>query len=58
MPDEKNLIYPGGPQHNDISSEFYYFNMKYEKYHPIKKKNIVIQTHEIKLWELNKKLFL
>ncbi|MBF4516159.1 hypothetical protein IRZ71_07395 [Flavobacterium sp. ANB] len=50
--DGKNLIYPGGAQHNDPSSEFYYFNMKYEQYHPIKKKNIVVQTDEIKLWEL------
>jgi hypothetical protein len=47
-----NLIYPGAPQHNDPTSEYYYFNMKYEQYHPIKKINIVIQTDEIKLWEL------
>ncbi|MCC9020617.1 MULTISPECIES: T6SS effector amidase Tae4 family protein [Flavobacterium] len=50
--DGKNLIYPGDPRHDDPSSELYYFNMKYEAYHPIKKKNIVIQTDEIKLWEL------
>lgn len=50
--DGKNLIYPGGAQHDDPTSEYYYFNMKYEQYHTIKKKNVVIQTDAIKLWEL------
>jgi len=50
--DGNNLIYPGAPQHDDPTSEYYYFNMKYEQYHTIKKKNIVIQTDEIKLWKL------
>ncbi|WP_223255392.1 T6SS effector amidase Tae4 family protein [Flavobacterium sp. LM4] len=53
--DGKNLIYPGGAQHDDPLSEYYYFNMKYEVYHPVKKKNIVVQTDEIKLWELKQK---
>lgn len=44
--DGKNLIYPGGSQHNDPSSEFYYFNMKYEQ------NGKIIQTDIIKLWEL------
>lgn len=50
--DGKDLIYPGGVEHNDFNNEKYYFHMKYEVYHPIKKKMIVIQTDEIKLWEL------
>ena len=50
--DGNNLIYPGDPQHNNPNSQYYYFKMKYEQYHPEKKKTIVIQTDEIKLWEL------
>jgi hypothetical protein len=49
--DGKDLIYPGEgtprtSPHNDPNSEYYYFNMKYEQ------NGKVIQTDEIKLWEL------
>lgn len=50
--DGSNLIYPGDPQHNNPNSEYYYFKMKYERYDSSKRTNIVIQTDEIKLWEL------
>ncbi|MGH1516445.1 T6SS effector amidase Tae4 family protein [Chryseobacterium sp. JK1] len=50
--DGNNLIYPGLPQHDDPNSQYYYFKMKYEQYHSIKRTNIVVQTDEIKLWEL------
>ncbi|NRS89922.1 hypothetical protein HNQ02_002856 [Flavobacterium sp. 7E] len=49
--DGKDLIYPGEgtpmtSPHNNPSSEYYYFNMKYEQ------NGRVIQTNEIKLWQL------
>lgn len=44
--DGKDLIYPGNPLHNNPNSEYYYFHMKYEQ------NGRVIQTDEIKLWEL------
>ncbi|AZA81941.1 hypothetical protein C1637_24760 [Chryseobacterium lactis] len=44
--DGKNLIYPGESVHDDPNSEYYYFHMKYEQ------NGKVIQTDEIKLWEL------
>ncbi|SEO85589.1 hypothetical protein SAMN05444671_1219 [Flavobacterium sp. CF108] len=47
-----NLIYPGEAQHNDPTSPYYYFKMKYEVFDPNKNKTIIIQTDEIKLWEL------
>lgn len=50
--DGKNLIYPGEEQHDDPTTPFYYFRMKYEVFDPSKNKTIIIQTDEIKVWEL------
>lgn len=44
--DGNHLIYPGYPEHDNPSSEFYYFYMKYEG------GNKVFQTNKILLWEL------
>jgi hypothetical protein len=44
--DGSHLIYPGDPLHDNPNSQYYYFHMKYEQ------NSKVIQTDEIKLWEL------
>ncbi|SEO85532.1 Type VI secretion system (T6SS), amidase effector protein 4 [Flavobacterium sp. CF108] len=49
--DGKNLIYPGGPEHDDPTNDKYYFSMIY----PIKKKNgdlDLVQTNRVRIWEL------
>jgi hypothetical protein len=45
--DGNHLIYPGDPLHDDPTSEYYYFHMKYEN------NGKVFQTDKIILWELN-----
>lgn len=45
--DGQHLVYPGDPLHDDPSSEYYYFHMKYTT---INKKTV--QTTKVYLWEL------
>lgn len=49
--DGQNLIYPGNPSHDDPTSQYYYFNMKYQVDMGNGKKKEV-KTTRIYLWEL------
>lgn len=50
--DGSHLIYPGDNRHDDPNSNLYYFHLKEERYDSVHKKTIIIQTDEIKLWQL------
>lgn len=45
--DGEHLVYPGNPLHDNPSSEYYYFSMKYEV-----SKGKFVQTQKVYLWEL------
>lgn len=45
--DGQQLAYPGDPRHDDPTSEYYYFHMRYS---PMKGK--IVQTTKVYLWEL------
>jgi hypothetical protein len=48
------LVRAGAVQHNDPKSPYCYCKMKYKVFDPSKNKTIIIQTDEIKIWELIK----
>jgi hypothetical protein len=45
--DGGHLVYPGAPEHDDPTSEYYYFHMKYVQ------NSKTIKTTRIRLWDLN-----